>query len=188
MFTDCIVTDRLILRHFVEEDVDDVFALMSDDYICRMAGIPPFKTPERARWFMDNWQDGAYAITERDGDDTVIGIIQVPYHWFEGRVSFGYWLAEPYRGKGYMTEVVEALTENVFNSYLYCDEIDIFVYRGNEASRNVALKCGFFPKYEAYKECVYSHYGVAESEECYAMTRGDYEWRRRGESSYSTAA
>ncbi len=34
-----------------------------------------------------------------------------------------------------------------------------YVYCGNEASRNVALKCGFFPKWEAYKETVNSGYG-----------------------------
>ena len=44
VFSDCIVTERLILRPFVDEDKDDVFALMSDDYICKMAGIKPYKT------------------------------------------------------------------------------------------------------------------------------------------------
>ena len=43
---DCIVTGRLILRRFVGGDEDDVLALMSDDYICRM---PFFRTPGRIR-------------------------------------------------------------------------------------------------------------------------------------------
>lgn len=52
----------------------------------------------------------------------------------------------------------------------------------------MALKCGFYPKYEAYKESVYSPYGAVESEDCYSITRGDYEWQQRGVSFYSTAA
>ncbi len=42
--------------------------------------------------------------------------------------------------------------------------------------RNVALKCGFFPDYEGYKENIYSCYGTVESEERFTITRGDYEW------------
>ena len=49
------MTERLVLRPFEDGDAEDVLALMSDDYICRMAGIKPFKTIEEAKEFMDNW-------------------------------------------------------------------------------------------------------------------------------------
>ena len=190
ILSDFILTERLVLRRFKEDDVEDVFAQMSDDYICRMAGIPTFKTPERAWDFMYDWWGNAYAITERGGDDKVIGIIQLPVDLFNRRVKFGYWLAAEYRGKGYMSEVVETLVERIFEDegMSWCKAIEIDVFLGNEASRNVALKCGFFPQYEEFKECVYSYYGSVESEECFLITRGDYEWRLRGEASYSTAA
>ena len=186
MIRNCFLTERLVLRPFVDGDEEDVLALMSDDYICRMAGIKPFKTLDEARRFMDNWADEAYAITERNSD-TVIGIIQTPCCWWNRWAGIGYWLAEEYRGRGYMTEAVEAVKEILFSNW-WCDEILLHVYVGNEASRNVALKCGLRPKYEAYKDCIYSPYGRAESEECFSMTRGDYEWERRGEPFYSTAA
>ena len=105
----------------------------------------------------------------------------------KGCACIGYCLAEEYRGRGYMTEVVEAVKEMLFDIW-WCDEIMLYVYVGNEASRNVALKCGLRPKYEEYKDCVYNPYGRVESEECFSMTRGDYEWERRGEPFYSTAA
>lgn len=186
MIRNCILTERLVLRPFVDGDEEDVLALMSDDYICRMAGIKPFKTLAEARRFMDNWSDEAYAITERDSD-TVIGIIQTPCYWWNRWAGIGYWLAEEYRGHGYMTEAVEAVKEILFSNW-WCDEILLHVYVGNEASRNVALKCGLRPKYEEYKDCIYNPYGRAESEECFSMTRGDYEWERRGKPFYSTAA
>jgi ribosomal-protein-alanine N-acetyltransferase len=187
MFTpDQITTDRLILRRFKEEDLNDVFALMSDDYICKMAGIPIFKTLERAKRFMDNWEEDAYAITEK-GCDKVIGIIQISSLWWRREAHLGYWLSEEYRGKGYMTEVVKAVCEVTFAEW-WCEEIRIYVYVGNEASKNVALKCGFYPKDESYKDMVYSHYGTVESEECFIKTAGDYEWELRGKSFYTTAA
>lgn len=182
--SDCIVTERLVLRRFAEGDEQAVFALMSDPYICEMAGIKTFESLDMTRKFMQAWRHGAYAITER-GSDTVIGVIQVVCNWWEDRVELGYWLAEEYRGRGYMTEAVEAMKEYVFEE-MFFDEIRIYVFSGNEASSKVALKCGFFPKYDAYKENVYSPFGKVESEECFTITRGDYEWERRGNSFYST--
>ena len=184
-FRDCIVTDRLILRRFDEGDAEDVFALMRDDYIAERAGFRPFKSLGQTQKFMDDWQEWAYVITER-GSNTVIGIIQTPRTgWFN--VAIGYWLSAEYRGLGYMTEAVEAVKEYLFDEFRWCNEITIYVYCGNDSSRNVALKCGFYPKYDAYRECVYSRYGKAESEECFTMTRGDYEWECRGESYFTTA-
>lgn len=182
---DCIVTDRLILRRFVGGDEEDVLALMSDDYICRMAGIPPLKTVDEARRFMDTWAREAYAITERS-DDKVIGIVQTPLCPWDRMAGIGYWLAEDYRGRGYVTEAVEAVKDSLFD-WRWCDELRIQVFVGNEASRKVALKCGFHLLYEAYRDSVYSPYGRVESEECFVMTRGEYEWERRGIPFYTTA-
>lgn len=186
MIGESILTERLVLPPFKDVDAEDVLALMSDDYICRMAGIRPFKSIDEAKAFMANWECEAYAMTER-GCDTVIGIIQTPGFWWKRASDIGYWLASEYRGRGYMTEAVEAVKEILFDNW-WCDEILLYVFVGNEASRNVALKCGFRPKYEAYKESVYNPYGRVESEECFSITRGDYEWEQRGEDFYSTAA
>ena len=185
-FHDCIVTDRLILRSFDESDVEDVFNLMRDEYIAERAGFRPFKTMEQAQGFMDRWKRGAFAITERCSD-TVIGVIQTPPSGFRS-ADVGYWLAAGYRGLGYMTEALEAVKAYLFEETWWCDEIHIYVFSGNDASKGLALKCGFYPDYEAYRECVYSPFGKLESEERFTMTRGDYEWERRGKTFYSTAS
>ena len=186
MIRNCILTERLVLRPFEDGDAEDVLALMSDDYICRMAGIKPFKTIDETKVFMDNWDGDILAMTEK-GCDKVIGIIQMPCFWWKGTVGLGYWLAAEYRGRGYMTEAIKAVKKRLFMDQ-WCDEILLYVFVGNEASRNVALKCGFRLKYEAYNESVYSPYGTVESEECFSITLADYEWELRGEDFYSTAA
>ena len=116
----------------------------------------------------------------------VIGIIQLPCFFWESRVEIGYWLDEDYRGMGYMTEAIEAVKAFVFENFRWCREIRIYVYEGNDASSNVALKCGFFPVYEAYKVNVYSLFGKVESELLYSITRADYEWEKRGLPYFST--
>lgn len=182
----CIITDRLILRPFVKGDEEDVLELMKDDYTARKAGFKPFKSVEEAERFINTWRYEGYAVTER-ACDTVIGVIQVPKYYWEGKAYIGYWLGEQYRGKGYMTEAVEAVKAHIFNTTCL-NEIELYVYCGNEASRNVALKCGFFPDYSRYKENVRSAYGTIESEERFTITRGDFEWEQRGCSTFSSAA
>lgn len=185
VFSDCIVTERLILRPFVDEDKDDVFALMSDDYICKMAGIKPYKTVEEAENFTRLWRNESYAITERD-NDKVIGVVQTPSYPWIGFAGLGYWLAEEYRGRGYMTEAIEAVKRELFMTW-WCNEIVLFVYEDNPASRNLAIKCGFHLDCKRYQELAYSEYGRWVSKECFEMTKGDYEWERRGEDFYTTA-
>ena len=192
ILNDSILTQRLILRHFVDGDAEDVFALMSDDYTARMAGMPVFKTIGRVERFMNAWQDDAFAITERCSDK-VIGIVQTFPQWDEkelnGYYGIGYWLKEEYRGRGYMTEAVQAVKEYLLDTKrFWCDELRINVFCGNGASERVALKCGFHPRHDRYRDTVYSPYGTVESEECFSFTRGDLEWERLGRASYSTAA
>lgn len=184
--SNCILTDRLILRPFVKGDEEDILDIMKDEYTARKAGFKPFKRVEEAERFIRSWKHDGFAITERESD-TVIGVIQVPKDYWEGKAFIGYWLGEEYRGKGYMTEAVEAVKEYVFNT-TWLDEIELYVYCGNEASRNVALKCGFFPDFGGYKENTFSHFGTVESEERFTVTRGDFEWEQRGNATFSSAA
>jgi len=172
---DCIVTDRLILRRLVNEDAQDVLNLMGNDYIAEKIGLKPFRSITEGLRFIRNWRFDSYAVTERDSD-RVIGIIQLPVLSWR-KFGLGYWLDEEYRGRGYMTEAVEAVKDYVFKQTAF-DEVELFVYCGNDTSRNLALHCGFFPDYERFREEVYSPYGKVESEEIFTITRADYEWDR----------
>ncbi len=77
-------------------------------------------------------------------------------------------------------------TDAAFKTGWY-DEIRIFVYVGNDASRRVALKCGYHLDYDAYKETVYTDYGNMESEECFCKTIAEHEWGLRGQHFFTTA-
>lgn len=189
IYSDCIVTERLILRRMTEKDAKDVLALMSDDYTARMAGSKPISSEEEAMTFISQWEGHSFAITERS-DDRVIGIIQTVFIYRgHGRSieGLGYLLSAEHRCKGYMTEAIGALKEYFFEHYIGLGELRVSIFCGNEASRKVALKCGFRPMYEEYRENVYSPYGTVESEETFSILKEDYEWEKRGVSFYSTA-
>ena len=182
-YNDCIVTNRLILRRFVEEDIEDVFDLMSDEYIAEKAGFRPFTSFGMVKQFMQQWKNEAFVITERSSDN-VIGIIQTPC--LDPHPEVGYWLAKEFRGMGYMTEAIEAVVSYLFENIWWCNEIRLHVFEGNEASCNVALKSGFFPVFESYQENVYSPFGKNESMLTFSITRGDYEWKKLGVNHFST--
>lgn len=56
--------------------------------------------------------------------------------------QLGYWLGEPFWGRGIMTEAVQAFTEYAFANFDLC-RIAARVFQGNVASRRVLEKAGF---------------------------------------------
>lgn len=75
--------------------------------------------------------------------NAVIGTIwhfsAVPY--FNAR-EIGYTLSNEYRGKGIGTEAVRLLVRHLFSSTLV-NRLEIRTNARNQASENVAIKCGF---------------------------------------------
>jgi len=57
--------------------------------------------------------------------------------------EIGYWLAEPYWGKGIMTEAVTLLTRYIFANYPDILRIYADIFSFNPASGRVLEKCGF---------------------------------------------
>ncbi|MBE9584160.1 GNAT family N-acetyltransferase [Mucilaginibacter sp. JRF] len=76
-------------------------------------------------------------------DDEFIGVggITVKIDIHRNNAEIGYWLGEPYWGKGYATEAVKLLTEYAFNIGL----IRVFagVFAHNKASQRVLEKAGY---------------------------------------------
>ena len=57
-------------------------------------------------------------------------------------VTFGYWLAEPFWGRGIVTEAVQAVVRHGFN-LLPLVRIEASAFASNPASARVLEKCGF---------------------------------------------
>ncbi|WP_439271893.1 GNAT family N-acetyltransferase [Pseudochrobactrum sp. HB0163] len=166
------ITERLVLRPPHEEDIDALTQLAQNIKIARMlARLPHPYSRENAVEFMALAASGAagllvYAITLADSGE-FIGCISLHDHKYGPGYEIGYWLGEPYWGKGYATEATTALIDLAFRE-LSLEQIHISAQSRNEASRRVIEKCGFRHTGSAI--------GVSGVDgdvpvECYVMTR-----------------
>ncbi|MCB9992258.1 MAG: GNAT family N-acetyltransferase [Hyphomicrobiaceae bacterium] len=153
---DPIVADRLVLRRPRRDDATALQRLANNFAVHKMlARLPHPYTMEHAHDFIDNIcrsaADHGYAITR---DDAFVGVIG--FHFGTAadrdRLEIGYWLGEPYWGKGYASEAAVALI-----SALHVIDPGVrLVARAladNPASRRVLEKSGFTLTSETTGDC-----------------------------------
>lgn len=144
---DCpvIVTGRLVLRKPVADDIADMAALANNIDVARMLSRMPHPyTQENARAFVEKvatpgFSGCVYACTlaENGAFMGCAGLEDL------GRgPEIGYWLGEPWWGKGYATEMVEAIVDLAFR-VTDLDALFAGTRAANMASRRVLGKCGF---------------------------------------------
>ena len=148
-----LTTARLLVRTPDEQDVQDVFSLMSDTEIAQNTGFRPMDTPSEAegkiRRGMNNLD--LFVIAEKSEPAHAIGMFEVAPHKVTTTsgekcdFEICYFLHRNARKKGYMTEVVDTMKAYLFNTRK-ADSLTIAVLPRNDASRRVALKNGFHYK------------------------------------------
>jgi RimJ/RimL family protein N-acetyltransferase len=144
-----IRTERLILRPLRPGDAGRVFALLGNWQVIRWLSSPPWPyTLDDARAFVE-----ARIRQDRDEriffavalEDALIGGVSVRANTAEasGRSPIlGYWLGQPYWGRGYMTEAARAFIAHIFAS-TGVDAIHTGAFADNPASLRVQEKLGF---------------------------------------------
>jgi RimJ/RimL family protein N-acetyltransferase len=147
-----IKTARLLLRPIERGDVDGLLPLIQNWSVVRwLAVVPwPYTRMDMVRFIEDIALPNAargHPIYTIVLDYTPIGTAAC-----RGERSasarqrdisdLGYWLGEPYWGRGYATEAIAGLIGRVFED----PEVDLIrsgVFEGNDASLNVQRKLGF---------------------------------------------
>lgn len=166
------VTERLVLRPAHEEDIEQMALLANNLNVARMlARLPHPYTRERAVEFIPLAASGAvgqfvYAITLAETGE-FIGCTTLHDHKYGPGYEIGYWLGEPYWGKGYATEATVALIDLSFRT-LSLEQIYISAQSRNAGSRRVIEKCGFKHTGSAIG---FSGIDGDIPVECYVMTR-----------------
>lgn len=138
-------TDRLILREPCLDDAAEVAALANNRKIAEMTAlIPhPYGIEDAARWLASlpaetgHWN---FAIVERESGK-LAGVCGYGKRHDLGP-EVGYWIGEPFWGRGYATEAMRAVVDHLF-SVTALDEIAAGCRVTNVASRRVLEKCGF---------------------------------------------
>ena len=175
-----IVTDRLIVRTPEEEDMHDIFVLMSDLEIAARTGFRPMSTPSEAEGKIRRDMDSGlmFCISEKNRPERNIGVFEITPHKTSTvsgekcNYEICYFLHKQARGKGYMTEVVGRMKHYLFEERK-ADSLTIAVLPRNDASRRVALKSGF--TYEGLeRRCGTNYLDEVVDLEYYTLYKGEY--------------
>ena len=189
-------TDRLILRRFTEQDVDNLFDLDSDPAVMRMvsggSGTPREvlandHIPDYLTYYERFAGYGFWAAIERSTGDFL--------GWFHLRPlgedplddpELGYRLKRSAWGKGYATEGSQALIDKAFRE-LGVQRVMALTYSEHVASRRVMEKVGMrlVRTYKPTPEELLEYLGVTdpsifpEDDVEYAITRQEWEALRQ---------
>jgi RimJ/RimL family protein N-acetyltransferase len=152
-----IETKRLWLRWPQIQDAAAIERLAGVKDVAEMTGTVPHPYPKgeaerfvfAARKGNATGQSLQLAIALRFKPAQCIGIIGARLKGHGRTLSadamgadMGYWLGEPFWGKGYATEAAQALVDAIF-SYTEATEMTASARVVNPRSRNVIEKCGF---------------------------------------------
>ncbi len=160
-----LVTPRLILRPWVEDDAEALYRFARDPLVGPPAGWPPHASIEDSRKIIRTVLSAreTYAMVLRydtaDGVSgeiipagTPVGSLGIMFngcgsypHMKQTEAEIGYWVALPLWGRGLVPEAVKAIQARCFGE-LSLDGLWCGYYEGNEKSRRVQEKCGFVPR------------------------------------------
>ena len=171
-------TERLLLRPWRQENLDDFYEYARVDGVGQMAGWLPHESKETTQMILDNFITGQKTFAlELDGK--VIGSLGIEQYKEEafpeldslcGR-SIGYVLSKDYWGQGLMPEAVKAVIRYLFEE----EQMDFLLvshYVWNGQSRRVIQKCGF--QYIKMLQ-LQTRYNTTEDTLVYILRKEDWE-------------
>lgn len=145
-----IETERLILRPWLDSDLDDLFEYASVEGVGEMAGWKHHESKEESHKILTMFREGKKTFAlERKGENKVIGSLgleecdrtEADMGELQGR-EVGYVLSQDYWGQGLMPEAVQAVIRYCFQT-LHYDFLLCGHFERNNKSRRVIEKCGF---------------------------------------------
>lgn len=141
-----IETERLILRQWNLDDVDDIVEGLNNLNVSKwLAGAPYPYTIEDAKKFINNTIENNlynFAIILKE-ENKVIGGTQISnISYANGTAGGGIWLNEKYQGHGYGTEAFGARIKYAFE-VLGLRRLENGYFKDNEKSHKMQLKFGY---------------------------------------------
>lgn len=169
-------TNRLILRSFVEEDLDDLFEYAQSPNVGPNAGWPPHKTKEDSlkilKMFIE--QDEVWAIVEKKSNKVIgsYGLHSDTKRNNDKSKMIGYVLSDKFWGNGYVPEATKRVLEYAFDE-LDLNIISVYHFPFNERSKRVIEKSGF--KFEGVLRLASTlPNGEIVDHVCYSMTKEEF--------------
>lgn len=142
-----LVTRRLVLRTPMPEDAQAITEIANNMSIASQTSrIPhPYSLKDAEDWIASIGDEAAvgeiaYLITAK-ADGTALGAAGFTISECAG-TEIGYWIGEPFWGKGFATEAAQAVIDQAFTTP-ETERIFACCHASNNASRKVLEKCGF---------------------------------------------
>jgi len=163
-----------ILRPWQSSDLDSLVKYANNFNVwinLRDAFPHPYSRSDGENWLaMARAEDSQTLLAIEYQGEAVGGAGFVPKQdVYRINCEIGYWLAEPFWGKGIMSQVVQMLTDHIFNQYPDILRIYADVFSSNPASARVLEKNGFI--LEAVHRSAVIKNGQILDEHCYAKYR-----------------
>lgn len=166
-------TERLILRPFVINDVQDVFDYASLETVGPNAGWAVHQDIEHTTKIVEMFikENDVLAVYHKK-DNKVIGSIGLHKKNIDGKTVYelGYVLSTHYEGQGIMTEAARRVLKYAFEE-VKALEVVVYHFIENNKSRRVIEKLGF--TYIDNIEYETLNYGIKLSKR-YVLTQNDY--------------
>lgn len=162
-------TDRLIIRHFTNEDADAVFGMRSDENVMRFIRPTQTEINEAQNWIelvSSRWQDeriGFCAVFEK-ASNKFIGWCGLWRLKETNEIEVGYALVKEVWGKGFASEAAGAFLDYGFNQ-LNLGKIVAVAHPENQASQNVMKRLGMnFDYIDEFYGMDLVHYSITKDD------------------------
>lgn len=176
-------TDRIIMRNFIETDLNDLYDYAKVPGVGEMAGWPTHESIEESQRILSMFlkDKNQFAIVWKETGKVIggFGIKEVPEDFkdlFPNKkcVEYGYVLSKDYWGRGIVPEVFNKITSYLF-SETDIDLITIEHFIENSQSRRVIEKCGgvFYRDDVYYAAALDKHFDAKR----YIINKEDYHVR-----------
>lgn len=169
-------TERLLLRQWRLEDLDDLYEYAQNPELGTMQGWKPHSSREISLGVLTSFieSDEVWAIVHKD-NQKAIGQLKIYPDRNRGKCEakyISYVLSVSYWGRGYMTEAVKRMIKYAFEN-MNIDLLTAIHYPHNLRSKRVIEKCGF--QYEVtipQGQTLYD--GQVFDTVCYSLSKEDY--------------
>ena len=179
-------TPRLVLRPITEADADAVFAACSNPRVTEHTLFETHASRDASVAFirtyaLPNYDQGVpdpLAVALKDDPARLIGCLGGRWNTQANQcVEFGYWVAEPFWGKGIATEAARAVVPYLFDA-LSAERVQAHCMAPNAASGRVLEKAGL--TYEGTLRSAILRRGRFWDIKMYSILRAEWEAKRHG--------
>lgn len=172
-----VVTDRLILRPWSEQDAPDLYEYAVDPAVGPMAGWKPHESLRESQIIIRELfikKDDCWAVSLKDSGK-VIGSVGLHEDRLRQGISskmLGYVLSQKYWGRGIATEAARAAVAYGFEE-MGLSVISVGHFPSNAKSARVIEKCGFIRE-GTLRSALRIYDGRVVDEVTYSITREEY--------------